>query len=476
MKYHENVLSLIGNTPLVKLNRVSAGMKPLMLAKLEYMNPGGSVKDRIGPAMIEAAEKSGDLKPGGTVIEGTSGNTGVGLALAANLKGYRTVFTMNDKQSREKQLVLKAFGARVIVCPTAVAPDDPRSYYSIAKKIHAETPNSVYPNQYDNQANPEVHYRTTGPEIWRDTEGKITHYFVATGTGGTISGTAKYLKEKDPDVKVVAIDPEGSILKLYHETGEYHPELAKSYKVEGFGEDIIPRATWWKYIDDFVQVDDRESFLMARRLAREEGIFAGGSAGSAVAGMLKYVEEKRLGPDAVCVVIVPDSGSRYVNKFYSDEWMEENGYLEATESVGRLLDSKPHPVAIGGALEGAADKTWPGGHVGVLAVSRAQTLRSALDVMAEHGVSQLPVMDEKGEPIGSIEEGIVTARVMGQPEVIGAPVGEVMQPPFPIVASTAPVQSAVALLKDHAAVLVRRGGAIAGILSRYDLLAYLAKR
>ena len=457
MKYHENVLSLIGNTPLVKLNRVNSGLKPLMLAKLEYLNPGGSVKDRIGPAMIEAAEKEGQLKPGGTIIEGTSGNTGVGLALAANLKGYRTVFTMNDKQSREKQLVLKAFGARVVVCPTAVAPDDPRSYYSIAKKIHAETPNSVYPNQYDNQANPNVHYRSTGPEIWRDTEGKVTHYFVATGTGGTISGTAKFLKEKNPHVKVVAIDPEGSILKLYHETGEYHPELAKSYKVEGFGEDIIPKATWFQYIDDFVKVDDRESFIMARRLAREEGIFGGGSAGSAVAGMLKYVKEKQLGPDAVCVVIIPDSGSRYVNKFYSDEWMEENGYLEAAESVGRMLDRKTQPGQL-------------------LSVTRADTVRRALDIMAQHGISQLPVVDEKGEPIGSIEEGIAAARVMGQPEVIGAPMSEIMQPPFPVVESTAPVQSAVALLKDNAAVLVRRGGAIAGILSRYDLLAYLAKR
>ena len=457
MRYHENVLSLIGNTPLVKLNRVTAGLAPLILAKLEYMNPGGSVKDRIGPALIEAAEKAGKLKPGGTVIEGTSGNTGVGLALAANLKGYRTVFTMNDKQSREKQLVLKAFGARVVVCPTAVAPDDPQSYYSVARRIHAETPNSVYPNQYDNQANPEVHYRTTGPEIWRDTEGKVTHYFVATGTGGTISGTAKFLKEKDPKVKVVAIDPVGSILKLFHETGEYHPELAHSYKVEGFGEDIIPKATWFQYIDEFVKVDDRESFLMARRLAREEGIFAGGSAGSAVAGMLKYVREKQLGPDAVCVVIIPDSGSRYVNKFYSDEWMEENGYLEASDSVGALLERKPQPTSL-------------------LSVSTAETARRALDVMGQHGVSQLPVLDDKGEPVGSIEEGVVAARIMGQPDLLGAPVSALMERPFPAVEATANVSSAVMHLKDHAAVLVRRGGKVVGILSRYDLLAHLAKR
>lgn len=457
MRVHENVLSLIGNTPLVKLNRVTDGAKALCLAKLEYLNPGGSVKDRIGPAMVDAAEKEGALKPGGTIVEGTSGNTGVGLALASAIKGYRCVFTMNDKQSREKQLLLKSFGARVIVCPTAVAPDHPDSYYSVAQKITRETPGAYYPNQYYNQANPEVHYRTTGPEIWRDTEGKVTHYFVASGTGGTISGAGKFLKEQNPNVKVIGIDPEGSILKEYKETGEYHPERAHPYKVEGFGEDIIPGATWFDYIDEFVKVNDRESFLMARRLAREEGIFAGGSAGSAVAGMMKYVRAKKLGPDAVCVVIMPDSGSRYVTKFFSDEWMEEQGYMEAADSVGRLLEAKPHPHEI-------------------LSVSRAETVRRALDTMAENGVSQLPVVDEKGEPIGSVEEGILTVRVMANPAVINDPVSEVMDTSFPLVESTAPVASAVAALKDHAALLVRRDGRVAGILSRYDVLAHLAKR
>ncbi len=457
MKYHETILGAIGNTPLVRLNRLNEGLRPLVLVKCEFMNPGGSVKDRIGPAMIEAAERSGQLKPGGTIVEGTSGNTGVGLAMAAAIKGYRTVFTMGDKQSREKQLVLKAFGARVVVCPTAVAPDDPQSYYSVARRITRETPNAVYPNQYDNQANPEVHYRTTGPEIWRDTDGKVTHYFVATGTGGTISGTAKFLKEKNPKVKVIAIDPEGSILKEYKETGEYHPEHAHSYKVEGFGEDIIPKATWFDYIDEFVKVTDKESFDTARALARREGIFAGGSAGSAVAGALKYIRAKDLGPEAVCVIILADSGSRYVTKLFSDEWMEENGFLEAADSVGRLLDAKKGPDRL-------------------VSVSRAETLRRALDTMAHEGLSQLPVLDENGQPIGSLREEVATARALSRPECLNEPVSGLMEAGFPVVESTAPVSGAVSHLKDHAAVLVRRDGRVVGILSRYDVLSHLARR
>lgn len=457
MRYHPNVLSLIGNTPLVKLNKVTEGVKPLVLAKCEFMNPGGSVKDRIGPGMIEAAEKAGDLKPGGTIVEGTSGNTGVGLALAAALKGYRTVFTMADKQSREKQLLLKAFGARVVVCPTAVAPEDPRSYYSVAKRIHNETPNSIYPNQYYNQANPQAHYESTGPEIWRDTEGKVTHYFVALGTGGTISGAGKYLKEQNPGVKVIGVDPEGSILREYKETGEYHPENARSYLTEGIGEDIIPGSTWFEYIDEMVTVSDAESFHMARDLARKEGLFSGGSAGTAVAGVLKYIKEKNLGPDAVCVVILPDSGTRYITKFYSDEWMAEQGFLEAEDSVGRLVQSK-------------------GGPSELISVAPDETMRAALQRMGKHGVSQVPVIDKDGHPIGSLSEDVAMARALERPAIMDEPVHHAMEETMPSLESGAPVSQAVRLLKSHAGVLVKRDGKLAGILSRYDVLAHLAGR
>ncbi|MHB8604771.1 MAG: cystathionine beta-synthase [Thermoplasmatota archaeon] len=460
MRYHENILSVIGNTPLVKLSRVAEGTAPLLLAKCEYLNPGGSVKDRVGPAMVEAAERTGALRPGGTIVEGTSGNTGVGLALVAAIKGYSCVFTMNDKQSREKQLLLKSFGARVVVCPTAVAPDHPDSYYSAAKRIHATTPNSVYPNQYENQANPEAHYATTGPEIWRDTDGKVTHVFVASGTGGTISGIGKFLKEKNPRVQMIGVDPEGSILKEYKDTGEYHPEHAHTYKVEGFGEDIIPGATWFQYIDAFVKVSDRESFVMARRLAREEGLFAGGSAGSAVAGMLKYVREHRLGADAVCVVILPDSGQRYVTKFFSDEWMVENGYLAAPvrEDLATILASKDALPA------------------GLFSVAPRDTVRRAIDLMSKHGLSQLPVIDAHGVALGALHETRVMARAIERPAILDGPVEAVMDAPLPMLDAGERVERAVEVLRDHDAVLVKEKQRIVGILSKYDLVRHLAKR
>ncbi|HWG89907.1 MAG TPA: cystathionine beta-synthase [Candidatus Thermoplasmatota archaeon] len=458
MQYYNNILETIGNTPLVKLNKITAGLKPLVLAKCEFFNPGGSVKDRIGPAMVAAAEKEGKLKPGGTIVEGTSGNTGVGLALCAAVKGYKTVFTMSDKQSREKQLLLKSFGAKVYVCPTAVPPEHPDSYYSVAKRVHETTPNSIYPNQYYNENNPWAHYHSTGPELWRQTEGKITHYIATVGTGGTISGTGKYLKEKNPNIKVIGVDPEGSILKEYKETGEYHPEHAHSYKVEGFGEDIIPSTVWFDVIDEFVKVNDKESFLMGRRLAREEGIFAGGSSGSAVAAALKYLKRENLGPDAVVVILLPDSGSRYITKFFSDEWMAENGYLEQTDDVGSMLAAKDAP---------------PGQ---LFTVAPTDPARAALDLMDKHGVSQVPVVDAAGMSVGSLTEADLLARAVADPSVLGRAVQTLMGAPLPMVEASEPTRRAIDLLKDHPAVLVKHKAGIEGILTRHDVVRWLAKR
>lgn len=324
---HESIVDAIGNTPLVKLNRVIGSLQVTVAAKVEYLNPGQSIKDRIAVKMIDEAEKNGLIKPGGTIIEGTSGNTGMGLALVAAVRGYQCIFTTTDKQSKEKVDLLRALGARVEVCPTHVEPDDPRSYYSVAKRLSKEIPNSYYPNQYDNLSNREAHYETTGPEIWKQTDGLVTHFVAGIGTGGTITGAAKYLKEKNPDIKVIGVDSVGSVYKAFFETGVFLKDEIKPYLTEGIGEDIIPGNVDFDFIDDVVQVNDKNALQMTRRLAKEEGLFIGGSCGAAVYGALEYAKQHKLTKDDLMVIILPDSGTRYISKIYNDEWMKENGFL-----------------------------------------------------------------------------------------------------------------------------------------------------
>src|SRR3989338_7632281 len=382
IEFFPSILETIGKTPLVRLNKITAGYKPQTFAKVEYFNPGGSVKDRIGVQMIEEAEKEGRLKAGGTIVEATSGNTGLGLAIAAAVKGYRCVFTMPDKMSQEKIQLLRAFGAEVIVTPTAVPHESPESYTEVAKRVVRETPNSILANQYYNPKNPEAHYRTTGPEIWEQTGGQIDHFVCGIGTGGTISGVGRYLKEQNPNIKVVGIDPKGSILREYFYTKKFSP-VFKTYKVEGIGQDYVPGVLQFQFVDEVIEVTDKESFIMARRLTREEGIFVGGSAGTALAGAMKVAE--RLTENDVVVVLLPDTGERYLSKIYNDDWMRENRFLVPERITARYV------------LEGKK------GIPTIVSIHPAATIRKALDLANEHNVSQLPVMD-KDEPVGSVEE------------------------------------------------------------------------
>jgi cystathionine beta-synthase len=450
---YDSVLQTIGWTPLIRLGRVGMGLRTPVYGKAEYANPGASVKDRIGLAIIEDAERRGDLKPGGTIVEGTSGNTGVGLAIAAAIKGYRCVFTMPDKMSQEKVRLLKAYGAEVVITPTAVPPDHPDHYIQKAKHIVKETPGAILADQFYNPINPEAHYATMGPEIWEQTEGRVTHFVAGAGTGGTISGVGKYLKEKNPKIRIVAGDPIGSLYTHYHKTGalgEGHP-----YKVEGIGGDKIPTTVWFDCIDEFRQVPDRTSFTMARRLAREEGILVGGSAGLNVYLALEVAREVDRA-DAMVVTVLCDTGERYLSKVFNDEWMQENQMLEAPRTtVEQLLERRT------------------GGAPALVSVAPAAAVRQALNLMSTWGVSQIPVI-ENGESVGALIEGTLMTRALGQPALLDRPVREVMEAPFPEVEAATPTDRVGSMLsRESPAALVRKEGKLIGIVSRYDVLQQL---
>jgi len=455
---YANVLETIAWTPLVRLSRVTQGIKTPVYGKAEFFNPGGSVKDRIGLPMIEEFERTGQLKPGGTIVEGTSGNTGVGLALAAALKGYKCIFTMPDKMSQEKVRLLKAFGAEVIITPTAVPADHPDSYTSMAKRIAAETPNAVLANQFYNQVNPQAHYDTTGPELWEQTEGRITHFVAGAGTGGTLTGTGRYLKEKNPKVQIVGADPVGSILaEVWRSNGANKPQGAP-YKVEGIGQDKIPGTLDLSVIDEYQTVSDRDAFAMARRLTREEGLFVGGSAGL-IAHAALSVARRINDPDACVVTVLCDTGERYLSKVFNDEWMRENQMLDAEKmTLGQLLSAK------GGDIP-ALVNTTPGASV-----------RQALGLMSLHNVSQLPVMDGPS-CVGSVSESVLSVRGLEDTKVLERTVSDVMDSPFPVVDAQMPVDAAVKMLgRNNPAVLVRDHGTVQGILTRSDLLQFLMAR
>jgi cystathionine beta-synthase len=450
--YYNSIIETIGNTPLIKLNRVNEGIEGTILVKPEYFNPGNSVKDRIAVKMVDDAEKAGLLKPGGTIIEGTSGNTGMGLALAAIAKGYKCIFTLADKQSQEKIDILRAVGAEVVVCPTNVPPEDPRSYYSVAKKLTETIPNSFYPNQYDNLSNKTAHYETTGPEIWEQTEGKITHFAAGVGTGGTISGVSRYLKEKHKGVFTLGIDTYGSVFKKYKETGEFDEKEVFPYLTEGIGEDILPKNVDFELIDEFVKVTDKDAAIMARRLAREEGLFIGWSCGSAVFGALKYAR-KHLKKDDVMVIILPDHGTRYLGKIYNDSWMKDHGYLEKREfaTAQDILKSR-------------------NGQDQLITVSSDTSVGEAIRILNEVGISQIPV--KEGDTfVGSLTDSKLLHHLIDNPEIRNKPVSEVMDKPFQFISihDTLDVLSSF-LDKNNKALLVRDRLNQVHIITRADLL------
>lgn len=449
MKYAKNILETIGNTPLVKINALTKELPCLVLAKVETFNPGNSVKDRMAIKMIEDAEADGRLKPGGTIIEGTSGNTGMGLALGAIVKGYKLICVISDKQSKEKMDILRAVGAKVVVCPTDVEPDDPRSYYSVSKRLGTEVPNSWYVNQYDNPSNTVAHYEQTGPEIWQQTEGKVTHFVVGVGTGGTISGVAKYLKENNPNVKIWGIDTYGSVFKKYHETGIFDENEIYSYITEGIGEDILPKNVDFSLIDGFTKVTDKDAAVYTRRLTLEEGIFCGNSAGAAIKGVLQLKDHFK--PEDVVVVLFHDSGSRYVGKMFNDDWMRERGFLDEDIATAKDL------------LKDHLDKP--------LVVVRTEELVShAIDRLRKYKISQIPVVDANGF-VGSLDESDVFQQYVSDKNVYDMPIKSVMGKPFPVVSENTSVEDVSKLItKDNHAVLVALDNGKHHIITKYDII------
>lgn len=453
MKVYGNILETIGNTPLVRLNKLTSGISATVLAKVETTNPGNSVKDRMALKMIEDAEKAGIIKPGATIIEGTSGNTGMGLALACIIKGYKLVCVLNDKQSKEKMDILRAVGAEVVVCPTAVDPSDPRSYYSVSRRLAAETPNSWYVNQYDNLSNREAHYESTGPEIWDQTDGKITHFVVGVGTGGTISGVGKYLKEKNPNIKIWGIDTYGSVFKKYKETGVFDENEIYPYITEGIGEDILPANVDFEVIDAFEKVTDKDAAVYTRKLAREEGIFVGNSAGAAVKGILQLQDQ--LTADDVVVVLFHDHGSRYVGKIFNDDWMRERGFLEeeyktAGELVAKHSDSP------------------------LVTLFAEELVSHAIAKMRKFGISQIPVLKDNMF-VGSIDDSHVYQLLVEDPSLRDSPISSIMGAPFPLVNHSAHLDDLCKLInKDTPAVLVELPKGGHHIVTRYDIISAMS--
>lgn len=449
MNYAKNILETIGNTPLVQLNKIVKDLPCKVFAKVEYFNPGHSCKDRMALKMVEDAEADGRLKPGGTIIEGTSGNTGMGLALAAIVKGYKLICVITDKQSKEKMDILRAVGAKVVVCPTDVEPTDPRSYYSVSKRLAEETPNSWYVNQYDNPSNAKANYEQTGPEIWNQTQGEITHFIVGVGTGGTISGVGKYLKEQKPDVKIWGVDTYGSVFKKYHETGIFDENEVYSYVTEGIGEDILPKNVDFSVIDHFTKVTDKDAAVFCRKLALEEGIFVGMSSGSAIKGLLQMKDQ--LKPDDVVVVLFHDSGSRYIGKIFNDDWMRERGYLE--EEIVTAHD----------LIKNHIDKP--------LVVVRTEELAShAIDRIRKYKISQIPVMDTTGF-VGSLEDVDLFNAFVNNSNVADMPIKDLMRKPYPIVSLQTKVEEVAKLItKDNNAVLVDLGNGKHHIITKYDII------